>query len=58
MIRSLRRKFIAVTMAIVTALLCVIFGLVIHFTGQNLEAESVRFLRSAAGRSSAASTPP
>ena len=48
MIRSLRRKFIAVTMAIVTGLLCVIFGLVIHFTGQNLEAESVRFLRQAA----------
>ena len=48
MIRSLRRKFIAMTMAVFTALLCVIFGLVIHFTGQNLQAESVRFLRSAA----------
>ncbi len=47
MIRSLRRKFIALTMAIVTVLLCVIFGLVIHFTGENLEAESVRFLQSA-----------
>lgn len=48
MIRSLRRKFIVLTMAIVTALLCVIFGLVIHFTGENLEAENVRFLRQAA----------
>jgi signal transduction histidine kinase len=48
LIRSLRRKFIAMTMAVFTALLCVIFGLVIHFTGQNLQAESVRFLRSAA----------
>ena len=48
MIRSLRRKFIAMTMAVFTALLCVIFGLVIHFTGQQLEAESVRFLRQAA----------
>ena len=48
MIRSLRRKFIALTMAIVTALLCVIFGLVIHFTGQNLEMESIRLLRQAA----------
>lgn len=48
MIRSLRRKFIAMTMAVFTALLCVIFGLVIHFTGQNLQTESVRFLRSAA----------
>ena len=51
MIRSLRRKFIAMTMAVFTALLCVIFGLVIHFTGQNLQAESVRFLRSAAADS-------
>lgn len=48
MIRSLRRKFVAVTMAIVTALLCVIFGLVIHFTAANLEGESIRFLRQAA----------
>ena len=48
MIRSLRRKFIAMTMAVFTALLCVIFGLVIHFTGQNLQTVSVRFLRSAA----------
>ena len=48
MIRSLRRKFVAVTMAIVTALLCVIFGMVIHFTGENLEAESIRFLRQTA----------
>ena len=48
MIRTLRLKFIAVTMAVVTVLLSVIFGLVIHFTGANLEEESVRFLRSAA----------
>ncbi len=48
MIRSLRRKFIAMTMAVFTALLCVIFGLVIHFTGQNLEAESIQFLRQTA----------
>ena len=48
MIRSLRRKFIALTMAIVAVLLVVIFGLVIHFTGENLEAESIRFLQSTA----------
>ena len=48
MIRSLRRKFIAMTMAVFAALLCVIFGLVIHFTGQNLQAESIRFLRQTA----------
>ena len=48
MIRTLRLKFIAVTTAVVTVLLSVIFGLVIHFTGANLEEESIRFLRSAA----------
>lgn len=48
MIRSLRRKFIVMTMAVFTVLLCVIFGLVIHFTGQNLQAESVRLLRQTA----------
>ena len=51
MIRSLRRKFIAMTMAIFTVLLCVILGLVIHFTGQTLEAESIRNLRQAAQES-------
>ena len=48
MIRSLRRKFVAVTMAIVTVLLCVIFGMVVYFTAANLEMESIRFLRQAA----------
>lgn len=48
MIRTLRLKFIAVTMAVVTVLLCVIFGLVIRFTAANLQAESIRFLHSAA----------
>ena len=48
MIRSLRRKFIAMTMAVFLAMLCVILGLVIHFTGENLETESIRTLRQAA----------
>ena len=48
MIRTLRLKFIAVTMAVVTVLLSVIFGLVIHFTGANLREESIRFLHTAA----------
>ena len=51
MIRSLRRKFIAMTMAIFTGLLCVIFGLVIHFTGQTLQTDSIRALRQAAQES-------
>lgn len=51
MIRSLRRKFIAMTMAIFSVLLCVILGLVIHFTGQNLKEESIHFLRTVAENS-------
>ena len=48
MIRTLRLKIIAVTMALVTVLLGVIFGLVIRFTGANLREESIRFLHTAA----------
>lgn len=51
MIKTLKRKFIALTMAIVTVLLCVIFGLVIHSTGESLETESIRFLEQAAEES-------
>ena len=39
------------TMAIFTALLCVIFGLVIHITGQTLQTDSIRALRQAAQES-------
>ncbi len=48
MIQKLRIKFICVTMAIVTVLMAVIFGLVIHFTAQALERESLELLRSVA----------
>ena len=48
MIRTLRLKFICVTMAIVTVLLGVIFGLVIHTTAVDLEEQSIEFLRHAA----------
>ena len=47
MIRSLRRKFIAMTMVIVTVFLSVILGFVIRTTGDNLRAESVAMLRKA-----------
>ena len=57
MIRTLRLKFIAMTMAVVTVLLCVIFGLVIHFTGTNLRAESIRMLHAAAETPPQASLP-
>lgn len=48
MIRKLRLKFIAVTTALLTVMLCVIFGLIIHFTAQSLETESIQTLRTAA----------
>ncbi len=47
MIRSLRRKFIAVTMAIVTVLLCAMLGFVIHTSARSWEHESISALRMA-----------
>lgn len=49
MLKKLRIKIVCVTMAIVTVMLCVIFGLVCWFTGQNLEAESIQLMQSVAG---------
>ena len=48
MLKRLRIKFICINMLIVTAMLCVIFGMVFHFTRQNLESESLRTLRALA----------
>ena len=48
MIRTLRLKFICVTMAIVTVFMGAIFGLLIHTTAADLKAESIEFLRHAA----------
>ena len=48
MIRRLRIKFVCITMAIVTVMLCVIFAMVLRFTQQSLEAESFRILEAAA----------
>lgn len=48
MLKKLRIRLIAVTMAIVFVLLCVIFGMVVQFTKQNLERESVSMLRTVA----------
>ncbi len=48
MIASLRRKFILVTMAIVTVCLAVIFTLTVHFTRQGLRADSEQLLRTVA----------
>ena len=48
MIRRLRVKFICINMAIVTIMLCVIFGLVFHFTSVNLEERSAGMLQAVA----------
>ena len=46
MIRRLKVKFICINMAIVTAMLLVIFGMVLHFTRDNLEQQSIRVMQS------------
>ena len=48
MLKRLRIKFICINMLIVTAMLCVILGMVFYFTKQNLEAESLRTMQTIA----------
>ncbi len=48
MIKKLRLKFIAIIMALIAVMLCVIFGTVYHFTRKSMEAESVSMMRSIA----------
>lgn len=48
MLKRLRVKFVCITMLIVTAMLCVIMGLTVHFTQENLENESIQLMRTAA----------
>ena len=50
MIKKLRIKFVIINMSIVTLMLCVIFGLVFHFTKANLEQESINMMQNIAGR--------
>ncbi len=45
MLKKLRRRFVLITMAIVTGMLLVIFGLVIHFTRLDLDAQSDTMLQ-------------
>ena len=54
MLKRLRIKFIAVIMSIVTVLFIFIFGLVLHFTKQNIERESIQMMRTMAFRPPAA----
>ena len=48
MIRRLRVKFVCINMVTVTVMLCVILGMVLHFTRQSLEDKSVRLLQTLA----------
>ena len=48
MLRKLRVKFVCSLMAIVTVMLCAIVITVVHYTGTNLEAESLRIMESIA----------
>ena len=48
MIKKLRIKFICVIMAIVMVLLGCILGVIIHFTGQSMEMQSISMMRAIA----------
>lgn len=45
MLKTLRKRFVLITMAIVTGMLLIIFGLVIHFTNLDLNARSDTLLQ-------------
>lgn len=48
MIRRLQIKFVCINMTIVTIMLCVIFGLVLHFTSMSMEKASFDMMHSVA----------
>lgn len=48
MLKKLRLRFVCINMAIVLCMLCVIFGMVLHFTRQNLTRESISMMQSVA----------
>ena len=48
MLKKLRVRFICITMAIVLVMLCVTFALVLRFTRQNLEQESISMMQTVA----------
>ena len=50
MIKKLRMKFVCVVMGIVTVMLVGILGVVIHFTAQNMEMQSISMMRNIAER--------
>ncbi len=48
MIKRLRIKFVCINMTIVTVMLCVIFGLVLHFTSTSMERDSIEMMHAVA----------
>lgn len=48
MIKRLRIKFVCINMTIVTVMLCVIFGLVLHFTSTGMEKDSLEMMHAVA----------
>lgn len=48
MLKKLCAKFICINMALVTMMLCVIFGLVVHFTSKSMELQSIQMLQTIA----------
>ncbi len=50
MLKRLRLKFVLINMTIVTILLCVILGLVLHFTRADLESKSIGMMQSIAAQ--------
>ena len=48
MLKKLRIKFICINMTLVTVMLCIILGMVVYFTAESLETESLQMLRAAA----------
>ena len=48
MLKRLRIKFVCINMTIVTILLCLVLSLVLHFTQENLETQSIRMMEAIA----------
>ena len=48
MLKRLRAKFVCINMAIITVMLCVILGMVLHFTRENLREQSIQMMQAAA----------
>ena len=49
MIKKLRIKFVAINMAMMTVMLCVILGMVYNFTANNLVTENISMMKTIAG---------